>query len=495
MGQGLLFDVEGPHVGEAELKSPQGYRGLAAFHKYWGKKPVECFAFLINNLTTEQEIILDPFVGSGLLAREAIHRSRRFIGIDINPIAIELSKLMVNPPSQKELVQVIKRMEHEVRPEIEESYQRDNGEIATHLLWEGDKILSVWSLNGRQRQKRAPTRCDEELYARFSNYRSKHVRDIRFFTNSRINTSPSMTLGDLFTGRALRNIDIILRFAKEQPENVRKAILLILTAASGQMSKMVFAVTGRGKTKGKIEGGISIGSWVIGYWRPRLHFEVSVWNCFQNKARRLCSALAEIPSTCRSALSGRWADVIESRATVGLVLADARQVLAEMPARSVSLVLTDPPHSDRMPYLELSELWNALLGLEASFDREIVVSNARERCKDKRTYTTEMKEFLKGATRVLCDGGTMAILFNAGDSDSWEYLRAVQEAQDSLYFRGCFPMAYSAASVVQDNRAGALRYDYVLIYEKCSKSKPSLERWKGLTQLDQWSPSLPERGR
>ena len=42
------------------------------------------------------------------------------------------------------------------------------------------------------------------------------------------------------------------------------------------MTRMVFAVTGRGKTKGEAAEKVEVGSWVIGYWRPRLHFEVNV---------------------------------------------------------------------------------------------------------------------------------------------------------------------------------------------------------------------------
>ena len=48
---------------------------------------------------------------------------------------------------------------------------------------------------------------------------------------------------------------------------------------------MVFAVTGRGKTKGKSADKVEVGSWVIGYWRPPLHFEVNVWNCFENREK------------------------------------------------------------------------------------------------------------------------------------------------------------------------------------------------------------------
>ena len=49
---------------------PKGYKGLAGFHKYWGKKPTETWRFLIENFTDVNDIVLDPFLGSGLIGKE-----------------------------------------------------------------------------------------------------------------------------------------------------------------------------------------------------------------------------------------------------------------------------------------------------------------------------------------------------------------------------------------------------------------------------------------
>lgn len=493
MGQGLLFDIEELSTTKKSLSSPQGYRGFAAFHKYWGKKPVECLSYLVEKLTYEQEVILDPFLGSGLLARQAFQRNRRFIGIDINPVAIELSRLLINPPDNKKFSKVLRQMEILVKPKINESYRLADGDTATHFLWEGDEMQSVWCVNGRRRRESKPERHDIDLFKQFSGYKTKFIRDLRFFTNSRINASPEMAIGDLFTGRALRNIDCILAFIREQQEDIRKALLMTLTAASGQMSRMVFAVSKRGKTKGKIEERISVGSWVIGYWRPKFHFEINTWNCFWRRAMRLAKALNESHEEKRPVTAEDCLAVLESRADIALIKDDARRVLEGLPKRSISLILTDPPHSDRIPYLELSELWNSILNQEVLFEREIVVSNARERCKTKDIYAKEMEKFFIDASNVLLDGGTLAILFNASDSDSWGYLEALHKESDSLRFRGCFPMAYSARSVVQDNRTGALKHDYVLIYEKFSENRASENRWKKLSDIDSWSSSLPAK--
>jgi hypothetical protein len=104
-----------------------------------------------------------------------------------------------------------------------------------------------------------------------------------------------------------------------------------------------------------------------------------------------------------------------------------------------------------------------------------------------------MEEFFTDAIKVLKDGGVMAIIFNASDSESWEYLRGLQMKSNHIKFRGCFPMTYSARSVIQDTRSGAMKYDYVLIYEKCTPDYTGPNRWEKLSELDGWSSSLPRR--
>jgi len=65
---GLGFDFAPTAVTVDNVMAPTGYTGLSAFHKYWGKKPIECLGYLIEKLTTDDDVVLDPFVGSGLIA-------------------------------------------------------------------------------------------------------------------------------------------------------------------------------------------------------------------------------------------------------------------------------------------------------------------------------------------------------------------------------------------------------------------------------------------
>ncbi len=63
----------------ADFVTPKSYTGLMSFHKYWGKKPTESLSYLVENCTSEGDIIMDPFLGSGLIALECLERNRRFV--------------------------------------------------------------------------------------------------------------------------------------------------------------------------------------------------------------------------------------------------------------------------------------------------------------------------------------------------------------------------------------------------------------------------------
>ncbi len=496
----LRLPLEGTEavITTAQVSAPSGYRGLYAFHKYWGKKPFEPVSYVIENLTDRREVILDPFVGSGVVTRESARLGRRFIGIDLNPVAVEISKFVVSPPDADIVEEGFVEIERRVRRQIEESYKRDGADdVATHYLWKKHELEQVWVVN-KGRRVYEPTEHDIRQFENYEGYQSRHIRSPRFFTNSRINASPNLTLNDIFTGRALRNMDLLLDAICSLPSPTQPIFRLCLTAACGQMSRMVFAITGRGKTIGRSSSRIEVGSWVVGYWRPELHFEINVWNCFARRVHRLANALGKpgLPAPC--SLSEHPFDVLCGQAMGSLCCDDALEALGQFPANSIDLILTDPPHSDRVPYLELCEIWNAILGYTVDFQREIVVSNARERHKGLAEYNRAMRKFLALAGKVLKRGRFLVLLFNARGSLSWEYLHAsLQESADGcLEYRGYFPLSYSAGSVVQDSRKGSLKYDFALVFQKPGADSSGADRVHKLEHIEGWSSAPPEkRGR
>ncbi|HUJ10042.1 MAG TPA: DNA methyltransferase [Verrucomicrobiae bacterium] len=471
------------------LAAPVSYRGLYAFHKYWGKKPSEPMRYLIQHLCSTGGLVVDPFLGSGISALEAVNLRRRFVGMDINPAAVRIARLLVSPPSAHVVDEALRRVSVITKNAILESYATEQKKPATHYVWRNDVMEKVWFTNGesRTRIESPPTPGDVTLAERFASYQPQALRAPRFFTNSRINSSPSLTLKSLFTGRALRNIELLLSAIDNLPEALQEPLRLSLTASVGQMSKMVFAITGRGKTTGVSDERMEVGSWVIGYWRPEQHFEVNVWNCFERRVQKLSKAITDSEQTHLEAKPGDAASVCKGDADFALVNGNALQLLPELPDRSVDLVITDPPHGDRIPYLELSEMWNVILGEEPPFESEIVVSNAKERKKTTHHYNQAMSKFLEVASRKLRDSGFLVLFFNARTEASWKFVTSFSGSANTagMTYCGCFPLVYSASSVVQDNREGALRTDYGLVFSRSADAAHSLSEIPG------WMSTLP----
>jgi hypothetical protein len=490
-----LFSEVTPSTTTRDFLDPAAYTGLAAFHKYWGKKPTESLSYLIENLTDEGDVVMDPFLGSGLISIECLSRNRKFIGIDINPFSIEHSSFLLSLPKPKEYYEALTKLEAEVAENINRTYRLADGRVASHYLWENEQIQSIWVKpeTGRTREELAATDYDMDGFVRYQSYQPRNFRKLNFYTNSRINVKPSMTIRDVFTGRALHNMDMIIDAASDFEPTMKRALLLTLTSASGQMSNMVFAIKNRGGNGRRNGNGsrIEVGSWVIGYWIPKTHFEINVWNCFKNRANKLLKALPADPKHFSVSLDFKnGMKQIDSDAV--LLREDCRIALKDLPEESVSFVCTDPPHSDRVPYLELSEMWNSILGQVAEFENEIVVSNAKERGKSKAVYNSEMTEFFVQTARVLKKNGHVALFFNARDEESWEYLKCIEATSQSFKFMGCFPMVYSATSVVQDNRKGAMKSDYVLIYTKSTSEVPAAIP-PAISGIPGWSDHFPEK--
>jgi hypothetical protein len=471
------------------VQSPRGYKGLHAFHKYWGKKPLEPLAFLIETLTDVNGLVIDPFMGSCATGVAALGLGRRFVGIDLNPVAVQLASVLLSPPSALVIKETIDKVEKRIRTAICETYMSPQAcSPITHYLWDKSTLMQLW-VAGRSRNGRveyAPMREDIELAKRFSDYKPQRIRQPKFFNNSRINTKSDLTLHDIFTGRALRNIELLLDTISQLPEGQQLPMKMSLTASIGQMSKMVFAITGRGKTSGITSEKIEVGSWVIGYWRPALHFEVNVWNCFTSRTKKFVTALNQVDGHSHYQ-QGSISDVINSSAFYSLNIGDVLEVLESIPDNSADLILADPPHSDRIPYLELSELWNSLLSLEADFSQEIVVSDAKGRGKSLDDYNARMGRFVELAAKKVKRKGAVVILFNARDASSWDFLNNFEAFTNKAGVRyvGNFPITYSAGSVIQDNRKGGLKNDFALVFSVNAQHSRTLQA------LPNWSPNMP----
>jgi DNA modification methylase len=438
----------------------KGYSGIYNCHKYWGKKPVELYELILKNFSEDKALVCDPFVGSGVLPSVCKSFGVDFIGCDLNPAALDIARIFIDPPSKNEAINVLNYLKKECEERINKSYTLSSGTLISHIVWNNEEIDEIWTKIGRSTKL---VQATEEIKNEIT-YKTPlvlhHFKDRTLNKNSRINIAEGQKVSDLFTPRALQNIEFLLEAISKLNSNQQRIARFILSSSLGQMSKMVFAIGRRRKSSDpnntkKYE----VGSWVIGYWRPSVYFEINTWMVFEGRATRLINALGKAQKNLEATKT--------SRSNIQLSCEDAVEYLKKVESSSVDLVVTDPPHSDRIPYLELSEMWNTFLGYSSNLESEFIYSKSLGRKKSLDNYLLKFQEIFEQIARVLKDGGFFILIFNTTAQDIWDAIKQfISESKIQLEYLGRFSADYSAGSVVQDNREGALINDWCLVISK-----------------------------
>lgn len=76
------------------------------FHSYPAKFVPQIPNYFITKLTSEKDVVLDPFVGCGTTMVECKLLNRNGIGVDLNPIATLVSSAKVNELSEDEITEI-----------------------------------------------------------------------------------------------------------------------------------------------------------------------------------------------------------------------------------------------------------------------------------------------------------------------------------------------------------------------------------------------------
>ena len=452
----------------------ESYTGIYGTHKYWSKKPYNIIRDFILKYTNGSDIVIDPFCGSGISITESILSGRKAIGIDINPSAIFITKQMINKISTKKLREEFKKIEEDIKNKINSFYilKRGNREfIGTHFLWENSELKEVWYNRDKQCNKyiEKPTEEDLKLASSFSYNEIPYFYPMNnFFHNSRINTNREKHIYELFTPRNLMALSFLMNRIEEIENNeIREFFKFCFTSSVGQASKMVFVVKRRGKFNGKLKENErkEVGSWVIGYWMPKEHFEINAWNCFENKYRKILKAKKEQENAKYSINEARnFEELLESKNLL-LVNEPAQKALKDIPDNSVDYVITDPPHGNRQPYLELSMMWNSWLKKEVNYEDEIVISESKDRDKDINNYYLLLNEVFAEIERILKPDHYFSLMFNSLDDETWiNLITHINKLNFEL--EKVETLEYSANSVVQDTRRAGLKTDFILTFKK-----------------------------
>jgi len=197
---------------------------------------------------------------------------------------------------------------------------------------------------------------------------------------------------------------------------------------------------------------------------PKDYFENNAWTCFENRFKKIYKAKKEQGKLGQNYQEGKSFEALDETDFL-LVKSPSQDYLKSLSDDSIDYILTDPPHGNRIPYLELSLLWNSWLKENADFEKEIIISESKDRKKDKNDYNNLMYDVFQECFRVLKPEKKLSFMFNSLNDDAWissvEMFRSIGYKLELIETLG-----YSANSVVQDNRKNGLQTDFIITYSK-----------------------------
>jgi hypothetical protein len=360
--------------------------------RYWGRKAGSIASPYINKYSQPTEIVLDPFGGSGSIAKAALLLGRRCIYSDLNPLAALIARVELEGIDAQALAaasdELLKGSWTRYSSLYEVTCKCRTKRPALYFVWVGDVIKAAKVIcNCGNRLIRYNGKDIEaiEPAAKLPSGSLRYPNGLPFMKRRQVDT-----ISELFTKRNLTILAALLSDIKrlQLDERTKNALLVAFASILYQASKM-------SRQNG--------GTWGVNcYWIPRVHVERNPYFLFIRALKRL-SHIKGLATAFTSA-----EPVISGDASLAILNCDAKEL--PLPDNSVHMIITDPPFTDEVQYFELSYLAAAWLGLEMPFDKEIIVNpNQGKKFND---YCNLLSKAFKEMYRVLKPGRTAVIMLH-----------------------------------------------------------------------------------
>lgn len=423
---------------------PKTHSPLYMVHKYWARKPDNVVRAYIENFTSPGEIVLDPFVGSGVTAIEAIKAGRKAVAIDLNPMATFITKCSVIPCDIGELKKEFKHIGVLTKNKILELYKTscpDHPHEETKVIcgiWEGSELTDIWvdcAKEGailRPARRKDRKRCVEIEASRMPGWAPdfKFPRGVVFDQAIR---EAGDSLKDLFTPRAWYALSLLREaISRVNDESNRALMLLTFTSMLAQVSRMVPQREGA-----RLSG--NVGWTVNSYWVPPKSREFNVWDSFANRFNRVVQAKEQSNKELETRIGTSFDELINGDANILILNKSALDLADLVPPESIDYVFTDPPYGGSIPYLELSTLWAEWAKGKAGdpaftidLSEEITVDPKYQK-KDFSYYHQMLRSVFRQIHKCLKSDRCVTVTFHNQDIQVWNSIvEALSEADLSM---------------------------------------------------------------
>ena len=352
-----------PMLEEIRVQKQKAKRHFGV-HGYFTKQSWNVVADYIKNFSQPGDMVLDPFGGSGVTVIEALMNNRKGISIDLNPMAVFIVQSLMAPVKQNELAAAFQR--------VKEEYLKKEPNTKVEI----EKAV-----------KKYPHPSGIKMP------KGSDVEDVK----------------DLFNDEQLAKLGLLkATIKKEKNKAIRDSLMLMF---SGLLTKANLTYH---TTPSKPKAGQGDAA-VFRYYRYRIapqHVPIDIMYYFELRYKKVASAKKEMEYFINDKTIGN-AQVEKGTATQ----------LDWIPKESVDYIYTDPPYGKKIPYLDLSVMWNAWLDLKVTkkdCEAEAIVGG--EQKKSKESYNNLIAQSIREMYRVLKFDRWMSFVFAHKDPEFWHLI-------------------------------------------------------------------------
>ena len=455
-------------------------------HTYWSKKPHDAIREYIRHYTTEGDLVLDPFCGSGGTALAALMEGRKAIAIDRSPAATFITKNYCTPVDVEELEAAFDELKAKVKPEIDWLYEtvcdRCDGKATT-----GYTVYSQVFECGRCLERVPLFDCIEKQLPKGTKGGGKSGKQkLCPFCYKRNIEEPISSKGQGKLGAIPVLVSYICESNCKPARNERRH------NDADKKKREYFAKYDLAKLK-------EIEEMEIPYWYPTTLFprgdryhrdglkynkintaadlftKRNLWalSIILNKAQHLKKTHRDLAifaltgsmlhlskmshhkeggggimvgtyylpqhSKERNAfknLSDKLREILLAiRQTSDIneeiyISTQSAVKISQLTTASIDYIFTDPPYADKVQYGELNFIWEAWLGFENNwYDEEIIVNEIRG--KTETDWAQMIKASMQECYRVLKPGHWLSLCYHDTSEGTWE---SIQDAMAEIGF-------------------------------------------------------------
>jgi adenine-specific DNA methylase len=385
-------------IDENEISYDKRISKFSKIHKYWSRKPWYIIQSYINKYSSENEIVLDPFCGSGVVGLESSLLNRSFIGYDLNPIAIFITKLTIESNFDlSTFEEEIRHFEKELKKKIMKLYEVDNSNYTLYNIV-GDKnikdynsVVSDFDFKNKQKVNLV------NLLSAFKLPKGVSYPDEPFpkkFYKDRFSYKGVNNVSDLFSKRNLYALTLINDYVENTNLKNKDLFKLALSNTLLHVSKL----------KGENVRPLGVNN----YWIPDDYIEENVIWRFLDRIKNVKDAKHIIQQRFNSANIKNQNNILYNKSSLEL---------SEIESNSVDYVITDPPYGDAIQYSELSFVWNTWLGESYKINQEVIINPAQS--KGISEFHESIFSFLSNIYRVLKNEKYFTLCFQNKDVKIW----------------------------------------------------------------------------